>query len=104
MQDPTPEWKAPDEKPPTHLVVTRSMSVTYRVPITAYQSMTVDQAIAYERNLPKRQAVENIQVATEDVPDSKLMTSCAVRLSYAPVLEDDIVLSGPVSLPPLDIS
>jgi hypothetical protein len=47
------------------LLVTRTVTVTYRIPMSAYPGMTPEQAADYERNMPKEDKLEAMMMALQ---------------------------------------
>jgi hypothetical protein len=59
------ETEATTTEPEKELLVTRTLTVTWVVPMSAYHGMTPEQAVAYERDMEVADKMEAIILAIE---------------------------------------
>jgi hypothetical protein len=78
--------------PEKYIAVTRQVMVRYRVPLSAYNGMSVPEACEYERCLGAQQAMDNVAMVLEEGAQPALSCIAIEDPAWSP---GTVQLSGP---------
>lgn len=74
------ELSVADNERKGKLVITRAVTVTYEVPLSAYPADTDEQALEFERGLDKEAAVEQLISQLQFDNNARIIIGCDVLL------------------------